>query len=301
MKYLILFFFLGITLQAHSNECNSEKNSISKIARSIQNKMSQGSSEKYLEALKAQGFSCEDENKESASHCFGCLPPSKKSKNLCLPSEPYSRLVHIFIPMNFDSKKPMSLTYHFHGWNQSANDNPFNLKVGNFGKYLQDSGKNSILIVPESYGKNEDHKRLNSPEKIDNFMKSISDSLKSAGIPYDQNTPVNLTGHSGAYSHLSKWASFKKNEQIQYLKNLNGVALLDSLYSYKPAFVDWNPKKTLIIFNPTQDADKNIANKLLYKNLCPNPPCENVQITTDSKTQHVDFVNKYMTQVLSEF
>jgi hypothetical protein len=178
--------------------------------------------------------------------------------------------------------------------------------VGDYGKYLTDSKKNAILIMPESRGKNLDHQTLNDPQEISAFFQAVDKTLGNAGVQSTPETARALSGHSGAYVQLGQWGSLASQESVRYLTSVQSMGLFDSVYGYRKGLADWGTvmRKNhedftyFSAYNPAQDAGKNAANQALQSQLCPQGPdkCPNIRFIGNSKMDHMKFMQGYMTE-----
>jgi len=150
--------------------------------------------ERSIEELKKLGFVCLDEKRDFASsrRCVGKI-------------EGYPKKVAIYIPIHFDpNRQPSSLITHFHG--HVVENEPFEKTLNRYhlGTELHESGRNSLLIVPESTGKCDTYRQeLSSVRALEQFHARVLETLKKTGLIPPEAAPETITheitGHSGAY------------------------------------------------------------------------------------------------------
>lgn len=185
---------------------------------------------------------------------------------------------------------------------------------------LERSEKNAILIVPESTGENTQHLQLNSAARINAFFAGVEGKLVEAGVgPLGPATPRAISGHSGAYVMLSKWGALAKQGSVPYFNSVQSIALLDATYGNNRGLADWsevvrqNSSKSYFMtaYNPRdQTIGRNTA--VLKSLVVGNGPGQRTgrdTITTghegrsvfiQSSTQHMQFMNTYMTDFLKK-
>ncbi len=150
--------------------------------------------EPSIDAFKSLGFTCLDEklDRVSSRRCVGRIPG-------------YSGKVALYIPLHFDPEKnPPSLITHFHGHVVENDSFEETLNRYHLGTELHHSGRNSLLVVPESSGKCDTYREeLSSANALQSLHSKVVSILKKTGLVAESLAPESITheisGHSGAY------------------------------------------------------------------------------------------------------
>lgn len=150
----------------------------------------------------------------------------------------YPRPLHIYIPNNVSDMNDKHLFVHFHGHNLTGFDHFFRTQTpgdgyGDYGFFLQDSGVNGVLIIPESLGNCETYDQFFAVEKnAQNFF------LQIKKITNIQNS-LHLSGHSGAYRVLNKLTGYIVDKKITSVTKLDSLGLFDATYGQVPNIERW--------------------------------------------------------------
>lgn len=132
----------------------------------------------------------------------------------------YPEVVHVYIPKNLDSTKPINLNIHFHGHNIEGYNHYLNM-----GELLVSSESNSILMIPSSLGKCTTYDQyFSNYSRTQEFLQS---ALKFSEIPFNT---LSFSGHSGAYRVLRTIFSYDGLEEKLGVV-IKGVGLFDATYS----------------------------------------------------------------------
>lgn len=223
----------------------------------------------------------------------------------------YPRPIDIFIPPSLNLAQRFALAYHLHGWWKTASDNPFLGANGDYGAFLADSGKNALLIIPESQGKNATYAAsLDTAARMTTFFTQTEDALNAAGLPVRMSTPRLLSGHSGAYVQLGRMGDWAAAGTVAQLQALQGFALLDSAYGYRAGLVQFidvmcaNASATFMLtYNPNDgSAGKKSTNLRILSEISGARACAHAQIIhqPDSKTVHVAFPREHLSAFIRE-
>lgn len=227
----------------------------------------------------------------------------------------YSLPVDFFIAPGFQVSKPYALAFHFHGWWVDDTTDPFAGDDGDFGKTVASTGKNMILIVPESRGQDDTYASdLATSAQMNILLQNLDQVLIDAGVPVQTNRPVVLSGHSGAYVLLGRLGEWAASGEVPALRNIRGLSLLDSAYGYRAGLVKFMDVMCpsglatyFIYFNPSESAAKTAVNNQIYKEITSSHSCVSakVQLTPDLNTPHMGFPRQYLgsfyNQVLADF
>lgn len=243
-------------------------------------------------------------------HGFGCdfLPVSAQRGFRCQGHvADYSMPVDIFVAPGFSRAAPMELAYHLHGWWTDPRTTPFDGPQGDFGAFVARSGRNLILVVPESRGKNATYATdLNTAAKTQRFFAHIEDLLRAAGAPLSPESARWISAHSGAYVALGRIGEWSAAGDLPGLEPLRAVILLDTAYGYRAGLVRLmdvmcaggsDPRVSanyLVAYNPNNDAGKRATNERLLREVTARCPAATIVATPDPKTTHVDFPMTYL-------
>ena len=167
--------------------------------------------------INATEFSCQKvvEKNDSFLHCLNKI-------------DNYPRPVHFFYPNNLNTDKSINLNLHFQGYNIEGYD-----PINNFGNLLVQSSSNTIIVAPESLGKDETFNsffssRLNGTSFISEVIKKNNFSIAT----------LSLSGHSGAFQVLRTIFSYRDlvtNLELPII----GVGLFDATYSNIDSVTDY--------------------------------------------------------------
>ena len=245
--------------------------------------------------LKSRGFNCNYE-KPSSSKGHRCIGKLKG----------YPDKVNIYIPPYFDGKKTFSTAYHIHGFRLGGSQHwshPFRKDYGEYGKYLTQSKKNALLIVPEGQGKNKTHKNVfGNKTKTARFFKAVEGVISAAGFPQASSSPIALSGHSGAYDVMNRMAPHFGKKGLPSLDRIHGVALFDSMYGYRPnisrLFYGVKKNKGHFYIAHNGKGKKVAHNKRLYRSLLKQAGEKtNVKALISHQSRnhnHMSYMEKYM-------
>ncbi|MGE4134059.1 MAG: hypothetical protein AB7F86_20660 [Bdellovibrionales bacterium] len=240
------------------------------------------------------GYSCQGQAEGRAFHCQIRVPH-------------YSMPIDIFISNSLRAADP-TLVYYLHGFWLSVN--PFDGPNGDFARFLVDAGRNAVLIIPESRGRNETYaNELNTAAKINRFTTEIESALIRAGLAVTPTTPTLLAGHSGAYVAMGIIGSLA--QELVRFRQLRGVSLLDSAYGYRTGLVSLNDILCQNgggyyqqAFNPSDgSAGKRDTNRRIKRELnqsvhaCPGRQHEYLE---DTRTGHYAFPRAHLTRFISQ-
>ena len=189
-------------------------------------------------SLISQGYQCADAKPSLAAAGVECVGNALDNGH---------HRVHIYIPRAFQ-KTGFALAYHIHGytvddhWRPKPEYNPFSDNLGAYGKYLTDSGKNALLIIPDRPGENDrptppQHTRPNEgrgdlayPAQVNSFFEAIDKQLNAGGVKADHNTPRALSGHSGADFDLANWANMAASGEVPDLQSVRSLGMFYTGY-----------------------------------------------------------------------
>lgn len=227
LTLVLTFVFLNRAQAQTASSLSCHSLQSQKNLQKIEMKMSSGS-EALAAQLKAQGFRCDSP------------PPSFERGYRCRGMiEGYPQSVNIFIPPHFEKRKSQPLALHFHGHNQNPQDPEvhFNVKNGDgdYGKMLALSGANTLLIIPESLGKDSTYKDyFKKTEDLDRLLKGV-ESKTGTTI-----SSLSLSSHSGGDRTMDRLASwYISGHKGDYLGKTQSIALFDSLYGQREALARW--------------------------------------------------------------
>lgn len=190
--------------------------------------------------LKNKSFSCVLTSEANGYRCRGKLAI-------------YPDFINYFIPVNVEN--PITtLAIHFHGFNICGTTAcHFNLKddSGNYGKFLSQKSRHSILVVPESQGNITTYSNyFKSPIIFDSFVNEVISAVQNTYLVNFED--FKISSHSGSdrlINLFGKWqTTLKPENQSQVLQKVNSIALFDSLYAYREHIPVWISK--LAITNP---------------------------------------------------
>jgi hypothetical protein len=246
--------------------------------------------QRLSQALSALGFQC------TQLRCRGYVSS-------------YSEPVDVFISSGFNLNQAALLAYHLHGWWTDPCETPFDGEDGDFQSFLDASHNNTLLIIPESRGKNETFERdLNTAVKMTSFFNEVEGVVAIAGVGVTPLTARALSGHSGAYVQMGRMGAWAKSGEVPHLKTLRGFALLDSAYGYHPGLVDvmdtlcqQSVSTYWLALNPNDGRiDKLETNRRIWLELNSQHTCPTQQILwiPDSETKHYAFPRKYLAAFL---
>lgn len=244
---------------------------------------------------------------------FPCVEaPAPKGFHCQLRIANYSMPVDIFVTHEFSTTRTFTLAYHLHGWWLDPNSTPFDGPEGDFARFLVDSRKNILLVMPESRGRNETFAReLNTAAKVQSFFTRVEEILRAAGVPVAAATPTLLSGHSGAYVAMGLMGDFAKQDQVSRLRALKGVALFDSAYGYRTGLVALadvicrtGGGRYGLYFNPADGSEgKKTTNEKIHREIRQAPHgCRGLAIgfVPDRGTGHVQFPRRHMAEFFSQ-
>lgn len=190
-----------------------------------------GDASEMAATLSAKGFSCDRPapSYERGVRCRGKLAG-------------YPEAVNIFIPSQFEKKNSLPVALHFHGHNTGCERGTpechFNVSNGDgdYGKFLTDSGANTLLVMPESQGRDDTFKNyFKKPQDLDHLMDAVKETV---GIQsWDS---LSLSSHSGGdavMERLARW--YESGQKGALLQKLQSVALFDSLYADREGIALW--------------------------------------------------------------
>jgi hypothetical protein len=154
----------------------------------------------------------------------------------------YPKDVVLFVPPGFNPDSPTgsNLLMHFHGHLVSCKDGhreiPATFDGGvldefKFKDILASTGTtNSLLIVPESSGKNDDYKSyFTDPSKFEKFTGAVAAGLNRGGITGSSGIDsIYLSAHSGAERVIEN--TLQNYDGIGWREKIRGIALLDATY-----------------------------------------------------------------------
>jgi len=195
----------------------------------------------FTNQLLAAEFSCQKivEKNDSFLHCVNKI-------------DNYPRPVHFFYPNNLKTDESVNLNLHFQGYNIEGYD-----PIKNFGNLLVQSSSNTIVVVPESLGKDETYNSFFA-NRLDgtNF---ITDVIKKNSFGIDT---LSFSGHSGAFQVLRTIFSYKNlvtNLKIPII----GVGLFDATYSNIDSITDYAVNHdNFIFFDSYIIGEKGSASKI---------------------------------------
>jgi hypothetical protein len=223
----------------------------------------------------------------------------------------YSQPVNIYVPPSLHRDRVFTIAYYFHGFTgDTAPDMTYDYPDGDFASFVAASGKNVVLVIPESLGKDKTYAvELGTAAKWNDFLTHTEGVLAAAGLTTTLATPRLVSGHSGAYvqlAHLGDWAGSGASPA---LKSLRGVGLFDTNYGYRAGIVTImdvacrnGASAALIAFNPKDGSTaKRDINQRINSELAHGHKCAQAQVLflPDSGTVHWQFPRKYMTQFLT--
>ena len=224
----------------------------------------------------------------------------------------YSQPIDLFIPAEFQKNENFSLAYHFHGFTTSPAFNPFSDQNGDFGKYLTASGKNAILVVPESTGADQTYKNeLDTIARVNALFAQVNLALTQAGVSANGKMVDAISGHSGASVQLDRMAAWANLHSIPALNRIRAIALFDSAYEYPNNLLIFaeNLEKSgshftfFGAYNPADgDKDKLKDNETLESALGGNRQTSEVWIhfIQNPQASHMTFMSLYMTEFFEE-
>ncbi len=259
--------------------------------------------------LQNQGFVCKQDPVNKSFHCRGCLSKSVWSKGLCQGNTIYPQRINIYLPAQLVNDNSLSLAYHLHGFNTDPSVDIIEEDFNHFGDFLTQAKTNSVLIAPDSRGKNLDHKNLDTAEKIETFFKAIDELLIGAGLNVNSNTSLVISGHSGAYTPLAKWGELAMQDAVPHFRKVQGIAFLACIYTDLPGLEDWyklmHTRNALfyIAYNPNDGSSIDRQTKALIQNVCPNGEatnCPNLLMYKNTKQAHIDFMRDYLPDFLGQ-
>lgn len=210
------------------------------------------------------GFECRQEVLRGF-RCTGTIKnyPSK----IALP-------VVFFIPSTFNPKKKVEVILHLHGHlfvrdvdgNGKKRMETFRdvLKKFNFGKKLEQIGRNAILVLPSSRGRNRTYNKVfvkqhRFPEFIRSVEKVLGDGSLLNGSKIRH---LVLSGHSGAYYSLCEIIKEKEVKEV-----IRELYLFDALYGCRDGFAEFAKKKTFKSAFSVFTKKTTYQNKRLWKTL----------------------------------
>lgn len=213
----------------------------------------------------------------------------------------YSQPIDIYIPALFDTDAPFSLAYHFMGYWTTSAYNPFTAENGDYGAYLSASGRNALLILPESTGSDSTYaKDLNTSTKLNGFFHTVEALLQRAGVDADDSTPLVLSGHSGAYVELGLIGSWAAARSVPALASVRGFGLFDCGYGYRAgleqiltAMRAGSTAAYFVAYNPDNSAGKKSTMQKLEKDLGAS---SEVKFIENKNITHMSFMKNYMTE-----
>lgn len=249
-------------------------------------------------ALSRQGFQC----------AFAPVD-SDRSYRCRGPVNGYPQPVNIFLPPQLNVRLPLTLAYHLHGWWRSPEESPFFGENGDYAKFLAESKTNTVLIIPESTGKNETYvNSLNTADRWSAFLFQVEARLAQAGLPTRNTTPRLLSAHSGAYVTMGWIGRWTADGLITRFQSLRGVALLDSAYGYRTGLVQFmdilcsnEPSVYMITYNPNEGGDsKRETNQRIYGEVSSSKGCTGTQIVhiEDIDAHNPEFPRHYLAEFL---
>jgi hypothetical protein len=218
----------------------------------------------------------------------------------------YSRPVNIFIPAGFQKDKEFTLAFHFTGFTNSPAFNPFTKTNGDYGRYLTQSKKNALMIIPESTGTDSTYSsELNTPTKMNRFFANITDILKTAGVRTNRETPIVLSGHSGAAVQLARMGNWAASGQVPLLKNVRGIGLFDSVFTshiagltkYEAVMKQNGTAKFFSAYNP--GGTNGVHNRALKQSLGSGSDLD-AKFIANHSIEHMAFMKNYMTRFLDD-
>ena len=214
----MLLSFLTIACVAISAMANPALDSSSMAAKLVFN-------------LSHKNFNCVLTSMESGYRCRGKLPI-------------YPEPLNVFVPLQIQSVSILAL--HFHGFNIcGSSECHFNLKNGDgdYGKFLSQKSRQTLLVIPESAGKITTYLNyFQSPQIFDAFVQEIQIALGISNF-----TQLKISSHSGSDKIMERLASWEISTQLlpsQCLKKVQAIALFDSFYEYRKSFPVWIKKLT---------------------------------------------------------
>jgi hypothetical protein len=257
----------------------------------------QSDTDKIISHLKSKNFKCDFYTASDARgpRCQGSI-------------KDYPQPINIFIAPHFNATAPLTIAYHFHGW-WTGGASPVTGTEGDYGKFIAESGKNTILVIPESTGKNTIYRSVfTTAAKTTSFLNHVDELLNGAGDIVNANTARTISGHSAASVTLASIGTWVSAGSIPPFDNLIGVALLDTAYSYNDGLVAYmkgicanNPATYYISYNPNDgSSSKKAANEKIYKNIQAAKNCGQAQLiyTPDKATSHVNFPKNHYSEFL---
>jgi hypothetical protein len=144
--------------------------------------------------------------------------------------------VAIFIPKGFRETGKVDFVVHFHGW--------YNTVAGTLSQYklieqLVESGKNTVLIVPEGPHNAPDSfgGKLEDPDGFKKFMDEVMATLKQREVFQKKDFApgdIILSGHSGGYQVISSILDHGGT-----VRSVKEVWLFDALYAQPDRFLAW--------------------------------------------------------------
>lgn len=147
--------------------------------------------------------------------------------------------VALFLPKGFDPSKPAIIMPYFHGHGGGINDALTRQKLT---EQAARSGKNIAFVIPQLGSKSEFNNEFRKPENVEKFLNDSGEALAKlyvrnhpeadAGKTAQQfsQMPVVPLSYSGGYR--ATWGTLA-NPRVQ------GVVLLDSMYSSPQPFIDF--------------------------------------------------------------
>lgn len=249
----------------------------------------------------SRGYDCTEMS--SSYYCRGCMNMTTLNAGTCPSTSGYSQRVNFYFSKNLTTAAPIKIAYHIPGWSDLNSNDTTPQDHQLIGEYAAAADSNLIVVLPESRGKNDDHRRLNTRDKFAQFFATADSELVSAGLELRTDTPRVITGHSGAYSIFKLWSEFYKNKTIKQLQNLVGFGLFDTPYAYSDKLTAWYNNQPghflyLVAINPKNDASKLQACEKLRAAICPYADltnCPNFKYIKDAQTAHGDFMREYLT------
>lgn len=189
----------------------------------------------------AADFSCQNLIEETSQfkHCKNKL-------------DTYPAPIHFYYPKALDISKPIGINIHFHGHNIKGFEH-----LNDFGKMLIQSGKNVVVVAPESVG---------NCETYDKYFKDQVQGLSLIKQLLSQNNfiyaGISFSGHSGAYRVLRTLFSYSHFEENLGLKVL-GVGLFDATYASLTSIISFSlSHDDFVFFNSYVDGEKSTTDKI---------------------------------------
>lgn len=162
-------------------------------------------------------------------------PAFGEQTRLSLDPKVYSEEIAYFVPSSYQPKDVTEIILHLHGHlnyrKKLGRIDTFEdvLQEFKFDRMLEATGRNAILVVPSSRGKCDTFKRqLADEQNFKRFLLLLVKHFKLRRLMSRSSTiKLVLTGHSGAYSPISRILTFRTAPAVTELH------LFDALYVAK--------------------------------------------------------------------